>query len=346
MYTPLFFRPVPAARFAVMALMLAALFSACEHEPLPLPHDRSDFADPDRRPCDEFVFDTALANGWVATKTLKSASLIHDYLPPAENLLGVRQRRYWARLDPDQPNEQHVDVVWLHGGGADVGMAANDKPEVFRFLSLGYRVWVVEYRRGWLASSYDPCMVRDANEATEADWLRMPQAADTALADVKAALLDIRSRSGNRLVLFGTSFGASLALACGPYADAGVPETLGITGVCAAYGSLPYGTPYRNAVPTVLWHGLKDQINGPDVGTLYHVQAQYGVPVKGSRRIYRDQAHYGPTWLFLHRGGHSYGPINAPLAAERMLRCVLEKGPEPGVFLVAEDAVTPFDEGG
>ena len=329
-------------------LLWAATLSvlpACQDDfPDPSGPDRSTHAVTDRVLCDEFNFDTAQANALVPTQTLLAASQLNDYLPAAENLMGVRQRRFWLRLEPALSNGEGLDIVWLHGGGADVGMATNDQAEVFHFLEKGYRVWVVEYRRGWLASSYDPCLVRDPFAASEADWMRMPLAAEMALEDAQSAIADIATHTDNQLVLYGTSFGASLALGCGPYAETGFPAAQGIVAVSAAYGSVPQDAELHNPMPTALWHGLQDPINGPDIGTLYNHEGPNAVPVKGSGRIYHEIKDLASCWLFVHRAGHGYGPINEQAAAERIRRCLQGSGAEPGAYLVSADSILPFGE--
>lgn len=327
-------------------ILLLLLMTACAHDP-PVPSvastdGRAVHADPDRVLCDEFSFDTAQANGRVPTRTLLSADALSDYLAPANNLLGVLQRRFWLRLDPAVSNGEGLDVVWLHGGGADVGMATNDQAEVFHFLELGYRVWVVEYRRGWLASSYDPCLERDPFAATAEDWNRMPLAAEMALADAKTAIADIAAQTSNQLVLYGTSFGASLAMGCGPYAEAGYPAAHNIVAIAAAYGSVPADAELRNPMPTALWHGMRDAVNGPDIGTLYGHEGPLAVPIKGSVRVYHELNALAPTWLFVHRLGHGYGPVGEISAAERMRRCLQGTGADPGAYLVSVDSILPY----
>jgi pimeloyl-ACP methyl ester carboxylesterase len=274
------------------------------------------------------------------TATLRAASEIHDYLPAADNMLGVRQRRYWARLDPEKPNGRGVDLVWLHGGGGDVGMAANDKKEVRFFLDQGFRVWVVEYRRGWLASSYDPCLERDPYAATAEDLQRMPLAAELAFDDTKAALEDIAGKNkGNGLILYGTSFGGALALACGPYAEAGFAAKHRILGACAAYGSVPPSMQPNNTMPTVVWHGEKDPINGPDIGTLYGIGGPHAVATKGGRAVYRELIGRAPSWLIMQPYGHGYGPIEVEQAAQTMLDCVLDNGWTEGSYAVRQNGI-------
>ena len=295
-------------------------------------------------PCNEWVFDTTRANGHVMTATLRMATEIHDYLPAANNMLGVRQRRYWAQLDPEKPNGKGVDIVWLHGGGGDVGMACNDKKEVRFFLDQGYRVWVVEYRRGWLASSYDPCLERDPYAATAEDLKRMPQAAQLAMEDTKAALKDIAGKNGGRdLVLYGTSFGGALSLACGPYAEAGFAGENRIRAACAAYGSLPPDMALNNPMPTVLWHGERDPINGPDVGTLYNLGGPHAVSIKGGRAIYAELEGQAPNWLFMQPFGHGYGPIDDADAAKTMLDCVLGSQWPQGSYSVSRKGIDPLN---
>jgi hypothetical protein len=111
------FRPFPAA---ALALLLAA---ACA-KPEPPVAGRGALWEGPRAICDEYLFDTALANGQVATATIERADGLYDYLPPDTNLLGVRQRRFVIDLRPTVPQPGLPDIVWFHGGGGDAGMAA------------------------------------------------------------------------------------------------------------------------------------------------------------------------------------------------------------------------------
>jgi hypothetical protein len=332
------FRPFPAA---ALALLLAA---ACA-KPEPPVAGRGALWEGPRAICDEYLFDTALANGQVATATIERADGLYDYLPPDTNLLGVRQRRFVIDLRPTVPQPGLPDIVWFHGGGGDAGMAANDLEEVFHFLDLGFRVWAVEYRRGWHGGTYDPCLPRDPFAATAEDLLRMPRAADLARVDARAAVAFIRSRTDRGLLLYGTSFGAALALGCGPFAESGFTAEQRVVGVAAAYGSVPADAELRNAVPTALWHGLDDRINGPDVGPLYGLEGPLAVIARGSRSIFAGIRDDMPAWLFLHPHGHGYGPdVTETRAADLLLGALLADAPSRGAYGVGPQGIIPLEE--
>lgn len=333
-------------RFPTVLILSALALSACTKDELPRTGRGNWLAD-DRMICDEYLFDTALANARVPTATIMRASALYDYLPADTNLFGVLQRRFVLDLRPLAAQPGLPDIIWLHGGGGDAGMAANEQEEVFHFLDMGFRVWVVEYRRGWHAGTYDPCLPRDPFSATAEDFMRLPLAADLALADAREAVAFVRERSDRDLVLYGTSFGAALALGLGPFSEEGFVAQNRIMGVAAAYGSVPTDVPLRNDVPTALWHGLNDRINGPDVGTLYGLQTPYAVPSRGSRSIYAGIRDRMPAWLFLHPHGHGYGPdIPETLAADLLLGALLGGWPATGSYGVNGEGLQPLDEPG
>ncbi len=105
---------------AALALLLAA---ACA-KPEPPETGRGALQEGPRGICDEYLFDTALANGHVATATIERATGLYDYLPAETILIGVRQRRYVLDLRPAAAQPGLPDIVWFHGGGGDAGMAA------------------------------------------------------------------------------------------------------------------------------------------------------------------------------------------------------------------------------
>ena len=327
----------------IMAWLMAAFLPACEL--VPSIDGRENLVDPDRVACQQFVFDSLMGNGLLPTPMTARAVARHDYLPPDTNLFGRRQHRFILELHSQVPNGRGVDAVFFHGGGGDVGMAVNDKEEVTRLLSLGYNVWMIEYRRGWHAGSYYPCIPRDPFSATAADLERMPDAANMALGDAQAAMAFIAELTPNQFLLYGTSFGASLALGCGPYASADFPTRERVRGVAACYGGMLLEAPVRYPMPTFFWYGLNDQINGPDESFLYQIEGPSAIALKGGRTMFSELTDAAPTWLVTHPFGHGYGTAEAIDVVDVAIASLMDTVLPVGSYSMVGGVLEPNFEG-
>ncbi len=93
-------------------------------------------------------------------------------------------------------------------------------------------------------------MPRDPFSATAEDFNRFDTAVVWALRDVRTALSRIAAFSTDSFLLYGTSFGAHLAMMCGLFDDPVRTDRNRIKGVMALYGSV------RDAMPTwLMMHG-------------------------------------------------------------------------------------------
>jgi pimeloyl-ACP methyl ester carboxylesterase len=234
-----------------------------------------------------------------------------------------------------------VDIVYFHGGGGDVGHAANSDELVEEFLRNGYDVWAVEYRRGWHKGSYDPCIPRDPFSATPEDFERLDTAAAWALDDARLAMETIAANSSDSFIVYGTSFGAFPAMMNGPFLQQRLVDRYRIVGCMALYGCVRPGTPLRSSMPTFLLHGLEDTLNGPDRDPVFDVPPPVGRLMDGSRLIYSRIRDSMPSWLLLHSGGHGPGPITPAAIREVAERAVLEQElPEGRYFLQENGAIS------
>lgn len=261
--------------------------------------------------CSEYVFDSALANLEYTTSTMARARRIIPYAPADTNLFGWTQLRYIILLESPVEINRPVDIIYFHGGGGDVGHAANGDNLVFEFLEQGYDVWCVEYRRGWHEGSYDPCIQRDVFNATAEDFNRLDTAGQWALEDARLAVEQIAANSTDSFVVYGTSFGAYLSMMCGPFMHQTKVDRYRIAGCMALYGSVPPESPILSRTPTFLLHGLTDSLNVPDRGPLFNTPPPVGRIMDGSRTVYTRIRPYMSAWLLTHSGGHGTGPITS-----------------------------------
>lgn len=298
-----------AARFPAVFAALLFLFACQRPEPgdWPVPLARS----ADSLGCGEYVFDSALANLEYVTPLMVRASRILPYAPADTNTFGWTQLRYALLLESPSEIRRPYTIIHFHGGGGDVGHATNVDNTVLEFLENGYDVWSVEYRRGWHAGSYDPCLPRDPFSATAEDFNRFDTAVVWALRDVRTALSRIAAYSTDSFLLYGTSFGAHLAMMCGPFDDPVRTDRNRVKGVMALYGSVRAGLEPRSRIPTFLLHGERDSLNGPDRAPLFGIDPPVGRYVDGSRAIYSRLRDYMPTWLMMHGAGHGTGGLTA-----------------------------------
>jgi predicted esterase len=315
-------------------LLLPLALAACAKPELPRP-DADPWTPLARTGCGEYVFDSALAVLADSTDLMRNATAIHAYAAPDTNTLGWTQHRFVLELRTPVSPRQPVSVVYFHGGGGDVGHAGNADEDLKELLRAGYDVWSVEYRRGWHAGSYDPCLPRDPFAATAADLARFDTAAAWALADARAALAFVAGRTSDSLLLWGSSFGAHLAMALGPYAAPAESAAHRVLGTAAFFGSMPADAPPLSPMPCFLLHGELDPVNGPDTGPLYGI----GALAKGGRAVYGEIAPLAPSWLLMHPGGHTMGRLSGAQQVDAVERTLLGRRAAPGHYFLDETGI-------
>jgi hypothetical protein len=124
---------IPLTRLAFIFLVLAIPFSACEKvnplAPSPGLALRSDSAGS----CNEYLFDSALANLLYLTSAMEAATLLVPYAPPDTNVFGWMQERFVLFYQTTHPNPKPYDVIYLHGGGGRRGACGQLQRRNFRF---------------------------------------------------------------------------------------------------------------------------------------------------------------------------------------------------------------------
>lgn len=333
-------------------LLFATGFLACTyHEPpeLSLRQTAQAASEFGAQPCSTYLFDSALANLEYSTPFLRHAHRIVPYAPADTNLFGWTQMRYVIQLVSPSEVRQPYDIIYLHGGGGDVGHAALGDNLVYELVEKGYNVWCVEYRRGWHEGSYNRCIPRDMFKATEADFQRLDSAAVWALRDVRLAIDQIAANTTDSFILYGSSFGAYLALMSGPFDDEVRVRRNRIKGCLALYGCVRPGTPLGNPMPTFMLHGAADSLNGPDRQPIFNIPPPKGRMMEGSRAVYGRIHQHSPTWLMMHDFGHGTGPITSSGLREVMEKAFIKRRIPVGRYRLLPDgrvlAETPSGAG-
>jgi|GEM_PF-760674 len=332
---------IPLTRLAFIFLVLAIPFSACEKvnplAPSPGLALRSDSAGS----CNEYLFDSALANLLYLTSAMEAATLLVPYAPPDTNVFGWMQERFVLFYQTTHPNPKPYDVIYLHGGGGDVGHAGNFSDEISGFLRAGYDVWSLEYRRGWHEGSYNPCLPRNPYAATEADFARFDTATVWAAADARLGILYVASQTADSLILYGNSFGGHLAIMNGPYGSTAAEVNQRIVAAISVSGSTLPDLPIQNPVPVLFIHGENDSVNSPDFGPLYQSVADYARFAVGGRALYETLSPNMASWLIMHPGGHSKSIAKGKRLATIVERTVLGSQVPPGKCTASASGISP-----
>jgi pimeloyl-ACP methyl ester carboxylesterase len=319
------------------------VLAACEKPDTPQPSEAVDGAFAEgaamrtSATCNEYRFDSALAVLQDSTALMQQADGLYAYAPPDTNTFGWMQARYVLHLKSTAVVKRPISILYFHGGGGDVGHAGFADDDLTALLQAGYDVWSVEYRRGWHAGSYDACLPRDPMAATPEDFLHFDTAAQWAYQDARAAAAFVAGLTGDSLMLWGSSFGAYLALALGPYAEAGWSNQQRLIGTVALFGSVPAGSIPQSRMPCFLLHGENDPIHGPDTGPLYGL----GPMVLGSRSVYTDLESEMPCWLITHPGGHSTGGLTGKQLVRLMERSLLQRRIATGAYHRSSGGIHP-----
>ncbi len=314
------------------ALLLAISLASCKKETETwkdmLPELRSDST----LLCQEYLFDSALANLLYLTDVMLQAESIEIYAAPDTNTFGWTQERYVVFYRSTHASPKPIDVVYLHGGGADVGHAGNHAAEISAFVKMGYDVWSLEYRRGWHAGSYDSCLPRNPYASTEADFDRFDTAVVWAAQDCALGLSFIASLTTDSLLLYGTSFGGHLALMNGPFAPATAVANNRILGSVCVSGSVSQELTHNATVPFLCIHGDADSTNVADYGPLFMAPGAYARYAKGGRAVYQELSPYMPAWLIMHGGGHGKLPGEGSKIVKLIERSVIKRLITPGAY--------------
>ncbi len=260
------------------------------------------------------------------------------YLPPASANVTVKK---------------YPLLVYIHGGGFQTG----DKETAKDFASLmsekGFVVAPINYRIGWTQSETNPC---------DGDTTQSVEAFYRALQDTRAALrflaanADKYSIDTNWIFVGGASAGGVTSLGVSYYTQElinssfyGVADKLGpldagnlltnkytIKGIVSMWGALktPDVITKTNAIPTIFFHGEKDNVvpynvdhfylcdNYPAAyGTkpLYDILTSFGVPAV---------AHIDPN------GGHGVYTIQFRVNNSAcFLNSLISKNPQTGYYI-------------
>jgi acetyl esterase/lipase len=189
------------------------------------------------------------------TPTAEWATHFHNRYQVVSNVTYLTATGYEAKLDVyrrrDDTTTPQPTLIFYHGGGWVAGVKESALPSILPWLEMGWNVVNVEYRMAREALA--PAAVEDALCA-----LRF------AVAQAKTYRIDT-----SRIVVSGESAGGHLALAAGM-----IPESAGLTRICAGGGF----SGYENAVPKVAaivnWYGITDvadMLAGPNTRS-YAVQ--------------------------------------------------------------------------
>ncbi|MBI1192525.1 MAG: hypothetical protein GC205_05050 [Bacteroidetes bacterium] len=332
---------IQSVRYGLCLLLAITTFVACQKEQPPLlqptPLSRTDSAGS----CHEYLFDSALANLLYLTSAMENATSITSYAPPDTNVFGWMQERFVIHFQTDHPSPKPYDVVYLHGGGGDVGHAGNFSDDVAAFLRSGYDVWCLEYRRGWHEGSYDPCIPRNPYAATEADFNRFDTATVWAAQDAQLGIVYIASQTTDSLILYGTSFGGHLAVMNGPYGSTAAAVNQRIVAAISVSGSTMPHLTFQHVVPMLFIHGETDSVNTPDFGPLYQSTFGYARYAVGGRALYEALSPNTPSWLIMHPGGHSKSIAKGKRLVNIIERTVLTGQIPPGRFNANSSGITP-----
>jgi pimeloyl-ACP methyl ester carboxylesterase len=322
-------------------LGLTGLFSACEKDNLLSPTPSMAWRSDSSGSCNDYLFDSALANLLYLTSAMEAAALLVPYAAPDTNVFGWMQERFALFYQTPHPNPKPYDVIYLHGGGGDVGHAGNFSDEISGFLRAGYDVWSLEYRRGWHEGSYDPCLPRNPYAATEADFARFDTATVWAAADVRLGILFVASQTTDSLILYGNSFGGHLAIMNGPLGSTPAEVNQRIVAAISVSGSTLPDLPVQNPVPVLFIHGENDSVNSPDFGPLYQSVAAYARFAVGGRALHETLSPYMASWLIMHPGGHSKSIAKGKRLASIVERTVLEAQVPPGKYTASASGISP-----
>jgi len=188
------------------------------------------------------------------TPTAEWATHSHNQYQVVPNVTYLTATGYEAKLDVYRRRDittPQPTLVFYHGGGWVQGVKESAVLSIMPWLEMGWNVVNVEYRMARVALA--PAAVEDALCA-----LRF------AVAQAKTYGIDT-----SRIVVAGESAGGHLALAAGM-----IPESAGLTKICAGGGFAGY----ENAVPKVAaiinWYGItdvNDMLAGPNTRS-YAVQ--------------------------------------------------------------------------
>ncbi len=243
---------------------------------------------------------------------------------------------------PAPANSRNTTVIYIHGGGYNVGFANNpgrgQSCEGFR--ELGAHCISVEYRRGWVVGGDDAVAGHDL---IPENAVRFRQAIELAKIDAIDAWNHIHANAEsyglpleNGYVLIGNSAGSSIATRIA-LTNANLDKK--VAGVIVSFGTHEWDEPVVNTnFPVVIQHGLIDAIQ-PAFDN--HVYFDEDMPTAKGMFNLRDELlakgvkvrHYVNA-----QQGHGYGSYHtdgSPVSYyEEALRFFedISKGLEPELF--------------
>lgn len=250
-------------------------------------------------------------------------------------------------------------TVFIHGGGFRVGEKEDGKVFCEMMADKGFAVASINYRTGW-DKGKDPC-----SEDTSA----VKVAVYRALQDTHAALRFLAANANkysvdtNWVFISGSSAGGILSLATNYYPQdsaniffGNMVDTLGslnnygnnlttncnIKGIAAMWGGLnsPFLVTKNNALPTIFFHGEKDNVVPYDVNYFYNCPNFY--PCYGAKPLYNRLVSLGvPAEAYIDpNGGH--GVYTAKFRAETtsgFFHDLIAKKPQTGFHTEPSDLV-------
>jgi acetyl esterase/lipase len=225
--------------------------------------------------------------------------------------------------------KQHPLTLFIHGGGFRVGEKEDGKVFCEMLADKGFAVASVNYRTGW-EKGKDPC---------SADTTGIKLAVYRAMQDTHAALRYLAANANkyaidtNWIFMSGSSAGSILSLASVYYSQdsanvffGSIADTLGlldnygnnftthytIKGIAAMWGALnsPFLLTKDNAVPTIFFHGEKDNVVPYDISHFYNCANLF--PSYGTKPLYDRLITLGvPAAAYVDpNGGHGVYTAN------------------------------------
>lgn len=255
--------------------------------------------------------------------------------------------------------KQYPLTIFIHGGGFRVGEKEDGKNFCEMLSDKGFAVASVNYRTGW-EKGKDPC---------SADTNGIKLAVYRAMQDTHAALRYLTANAHqyaidtNWVFMSGSSAGGILSLATVYYPQdsaniffGSIADTLGlldsygnnftthytIKGIAAMWGGLnsPFLITKDNAVPTIFFHGEKDNVVPYDVSHFYTCDNLF--PSYGTKPLYDRLIALGvPTSAYVDpKGGHGVYPVS--FRAETIanfFNSIIDKQVQTGFHVEAAEAV-------
>lgn len=249
-------------------------------------------------------------------------------------------------------------TVFIHGGAFRVGEKEDGKVFCEMLADKGFAVASVNYRTGW-EKGKDPC---------QADTNNIKLAVYRALQDSHAALRYLTANAGkyaidtNWVFMSGTSAGSILSLATLYYPQdsanaffGSIADTLGlldnygnsftthytIKGIAAMWGGLnnPLLLTKNNAVPTIFFHGEKDNVVPYNVSHFYNCDNLF--PSYGTKALYDRLITLGvPAVAYIDpSGGHGvYTSVFRAETISNFFTGIMKRQVQTGYHVEAEAA--------